>query len=89
MTTVRYLVALLCNCLGFYLLVDLVLEGFSLFVLALAVLALALGHFAKPPLPTIRAGQDWLDILDLLTDLPYTTLMALLRALRLADRAAD
>ncbi|WP_020409248.1 hypothetical protein [Hahella ganghwensis] len=79
MDTLRYVLAVCLFCISCYLVFDLFMSGFNLFVLIGAITGFILTHFIKP-----RHSQhdgDFIDILDLIIDLPFKSIALVLRSL--------
>lgn len=69
--------------IGCYLMVDLVLHGFDLAVLLVAMLSFLLAHYVRPK-SAARDGADaweWFDIIDLIVDIPFRAIAFALRAI--------
>ncbi|QAU34667.1 hypothetical protein [Janthinobacterium sp. 17J80-10] len=79
--SIRYLIAVFLLCLGFYLLVDLVISGFDLVVLIGSIGSFALAHYAKPKNESGEESSSFFDYLDIVIDFPFRLISLCLRAL--------
>lgn len=75
----RLLLALGLFAGGLYLLVNLLFCPFSVLQLGLAVACLLAAYWVKPRRRSLGEVADWLDVLDLLIELPVRAVLGLLR----------
>ena len=83
----RAALALSSFMLGCYLILDLLLAGFSVWVLIVAVLAFVATHFLWPKGEELNS--DVLDVIGDLIDLPYRLIALMLRGVVNIGKSAD
>ena len=86
-TYLRATLALGCFMLGCYLILDLLLSGFSVWVLMVAVLAFIATHFLWPKGEELNS--DVLEVIGDLIDLPYRLIALILRGVVNIGKSSD
>lgn len=80
MATIRYILAIACFCLGLYLVYDLFANGFDWMILLATIASFVIAHAIKPKADD-HSTSDFLDILDLVIELPFRSVALLIRSL--------
>ena len=80
MASIRYILAILCFCLGVYLVYDLFASGFDWMILLAAIASFVIAHIIKPKTDD-HSASDFLDVLDVVIELPFRSLALILRSL--------
>ncbi|OZG74728.1 hypothetical protein BTA51_07075 [Hahella sp. CCB-MM4] len=80
MHTLRYILAVGLFFLSCYLVFDLVVHGFNVFVLIGVIVGFLLAHFIKPK-NSEGYDSDIIDILDFIIDMPFKAIALALRSL--------
>ncbi len=81
MDGIRYLLAILFCCLGFYLAFDLFVTGFDVLVLAAVIGCFVIAHYIKPESDRDKDANDWVDLLDIVIDFPFKMVALFVRSL--------
>ncbi len=79
MNDFRAIVAILLSCVSGYLVVDLLLNGFSWTLLFGAIVGFLLVHYIWPP--KTNSGSAWYDLVEFIFDLPYRCIAFFIRGL--------